>query len=47
MNEGMIFGSLGLAEGKTIGLSYIPHELALKIADIAFQELGGKTDVSS
>ena len=48
-NSGMILGSVGVdGNGDTIALSYIPHELAVKIRDLAYQELsGGQNDASS
>ena len=48
LGKGMILGSVGCeSEGATIALSYIPHELALQIIELATQELGEETDVNS
>ena len=46
--NGMILGSVGCDnDGMTIGLSYIPREIAMRIIELATQELGEKTDVNS
>ena len=47
-NKGMILGSVQIKQpgksGDQIALSYIPHELAEKIRDLANEYFGGKTD---
>lgn len=46
-SSGMILGSIGLSnDGKTIGLSYIPHATAKKISELAYEEIGGPDVIS-
>lgn len=46
---GMIIGSVGIERdgkgGDTIALSLVPHELSVKIRDLAYQELGGNNEI--
>lgn len=50
-NYGMIIGSVAIERdgkvGNYISLSLVPHELAVRIVDLAYQELGEKSDVNS
>ncbi|MDQ3132420.1 MAG: hypothetical protein M3Q99_16860 [Acidobacteriota bacterium] len=48
LNAGMIFGSVGISdEARTIALSYVPQDVAVKIRDLAYQEIGGNNDAVS
>lgn len=43
-DSGMILGSVGTS-GETIGVSYIPRQLAKEIIAFATREMGGKDEI--